>query len=566
MGGERFSQVSGITRDQRRWAANLGLAVGGLLVSLAAIGEAHAAQMPPTPTFGPKIDPFVSYDAQDTCSPSAKPGTQSFHDFILKTYPNTGDFGIVRACNVGGTSEHKEGRAWDWKVNVNNAGQKDVAETVIKWLLKTDQHGNACALARRHGIMYFIWNNRIWGGYRSPNSKCASAGWKGYTGSNPHTDHVHLSWGWAGAKKQTSWYTDGGPMEKTLKASLVQKWSNAKKHRGKKADYIVCAGDDFKYSFTFKNKGSATWRDVEGRGENVGSDVFLVTTSGKKDKLSKKVRYSVKLNKNKKVRGDHKAPNCSNKNGCRKTTFVSGAIQAKAPKKAGIYRSKWRLRDYSKSWGKESRGFGPKVDLTFRVKECTTEKCGCWVWCTDGSKRKIAAEGSNAQCKEAGKALCQPAKYLAHQYTPCGDPGAGGSSGSGGSSSSGGAGGSSSSGGSGGAGATSGAGGSGGETGGGDPGSDPGTDPGADPSAGEEGDPNGIPTNLDEDEFEQDEEGFTDDGFNGDEEGIENAPPPEEGEITCAVSRGSSSGLGALLLAAVALGAFRRRRVRVRRA
>jgi hypothetical protein len=175
-------------------------------------GVARAAPEPPTPGFAAAIDGFASYDPQDTCDPTAKPGTASFKDFILATYPSTGNSGIVRACNIGGTSEHKEGRAWDWTANVNNAGQKDIADTVIAWLLKTDEHGNACALARRTGMMYFIWNKQIWGAYRSPNGSCATAGWKAYTGTNPHTDHVHLSFSWAGANQQTTWWTSPLPV------------------------------------------------------------------------------------------------------------------------------------------------------------------------------------------------------------------------------------------------------------------------------------------------------------------------------------------------------------------
>lgn len=184
-----------------------------VLALTALTARAEAATPPPTPSFAKAIDPFASYDAQDTCDPTAKPGAVSFRDFILKTYPTTGDYGITRACSIGGTSEHKEGRAWDWKVNYYNTAQRDIADTVIDWLLDTDQHGNACANARRLGMMYFIWNSKIWGSYRSPNSLCASAGWKAYTGTNPHTDHVHVSWAWTGAKKQTTWWTAALPPE-----------------------------------------------------------------------------------------------------------------------------------------------------------------------------------------------------------------------------------------------------------------------------------------------------------------------------------------------------------------
>ena len=126
----------------------------------------------------------------------------------------------------------------------------------------------------------------------------------------------------------------------TLKAKLRKKWSNAKKFHGKKAHYQVCAGKPFKMAFTFKNIGSATWRDVKGRGDRVGNDVYLVTANGKRDKLTDRKRLSLRGNKNRVVRGDRKGKNCSTKDGCRRTTFIKGGIRATAPKKPGIYRSR----------------------------------------------------------------------------------------------------------------------------------------------------------------------------------------------------------------------------------
>ena len=75
-------------------------------------------------------------------------------------------------------------------------------------------------------------------------------------------------------------------VEKTLKAKATRKWSNARRYHGKKADYIACAGDTVKMSFTFKNVGTAVWRDVKGRGQHIGNDVFLVTANGKKDRIT----------------------------------------------------------------------------------------------------------------------------------------------------------------------------------------------------------------------------------------------------------------------------------------
>ncbi|MCB9583724.1 MAG: hypothetical protein H6717_42220, partial [Polyangiaceae bacterium] len=213
--------------------------------------------------------------------------------------------------------------------------------------------------------------------------------------------------------------------EKSLKAKSVRKWSSARRFRGKQADYVACAGDPVKLSFTFRNVGSAVWRDVKGRGEHAGSDVYLVTANGKKDPVTHHKRYSVKQNKNAHVRGDHKAKNCSTKNGCRKTTFVNGAMKGTAPKKPGVYHSRWRLRDYSKAWGKHSKGFGPKVDLKLRVVSCEVPKqfCGCRVWCSDGKHHDLAASiDSAAACKSVGATYCKPDKLLSSSYQACSAP------------------------------------------------------------------------------------------------------------------------------------------------
>jgi hypothetical protein len=181
-----------------------------LLAQLAAVVTAAALTLtvaplaavaaPPTPVFGSAIDDYAAYDAQDTCDTDAKPGTLALRDMLNGAYGNHTAY-IGRACSEGGTSEHKEGRALDYMLNVNNASQRADAEDILGWLLATDQHGNQHANARRLGIMYLIWNHRIW------SSSRASEGWRSYSGSNPHTDHIHFSLSWAGARKRTSWWS-----------------------------------------------------------------------------------------------------------------------------------------------------------------------------------------------------------------------------------------------------------------------------------------------------------------------------------------------------------------------
>ena len=60
----------------------------------------------------------------------------------------------------------------DWAVNVNSAAQRAAADDFLTWLLATDVHGNAHANLRRLGIMYVIWDRRVFKAYR------AQDGWK----------------------------------------------------------------------------------------------------------------------------------------------------------------------------------------------------------------------------------------------------------------------------------------------------------------------------------------------------------------------------------------------------
>ena len=54
-------------------------------------------------------------------------------------------------------------------------------------------------MAARLGIMYVIYNRKIWASY--------SPGWRDYTGADPHTSHIHISLSWNGARAHTSFWT-----------------------------------------------------------------------------------------------------------------------------------------------------------------------------------------------------------------------------------------------------------------------------------------------------------------------------------------------------------------------
>jgi hypothetical protein len=176
-----------------------------------------AAAAPAIPVALPEgYDVSPTYEGQAQCAPEAKVGTQKLADLIKATYGSTQTVWIPRACDIGGQSEHKEGRALDWMTSVRNPQQRANAETFLAWLLGPDQFGTPYGNAMRLGVMYIGWNDRIWRGYDTKR------GWTELKGcfSTPsegsdtvcHRNHIHISLTWDGASGRTSFW-DGTPMD-----------------------------------------------------------------------------------------------------------------------------------------------------------------------------------------------------------------------------------------------------------------------------------------------------------------------------------------------------------------
>ncbi len=155
------------------------------------------------------IEPYAPYQPQTNCSPDAKPGTVRLSDWLQRQYPGSGSLGISRSCRDGGVSEHKEGRAFDWAVNVGSARDRGYVADFLRRIFATDADGNRHALARRMGIMYLIWNDRIYSSYygfsERPYRGCANL--SGCSDTLRHRNHVHLSLSRDGGAGRTSWYT-----------------------------------------------------------------------------------------------------------------------------------------------------------------------------------------------------------------------------------------------------------------------------------------------------------------------------------------------------------------------
>ncbi len=203
---------------RRRSATVVAGVVTGAITLPAGLGlnPAGAAIDPkpnPTPAvvLPAKVEAFSPYLGQVSCDPNAKPGVVAFQELVLSYWGHGGTYGIVRSCSVGGQSEHKEGRAWDFKLDPNDYGDQVAGQRIIDWLLKNDAE-----MARRVGIMYIIWNERIWSTYDRED------GWRPYHGPDNHTSHIHFSFSWNGAMKRTSWWTgrvapiEFGPCQKYI--------------------------------------------------------------------------------------------------------------------------------------------------------------------------------------------------------------------------------------------------------------------------------------------------------------------------------------------------------------
>ena len=170
------------------------LPLGTATVARAAVPD------PPTNSKLPSgLDIASPYVAQSICDPAAKPGVTAFARLMANHYEEF-NYGISRECNHGLT-EHSEGRALDWMLDAYDPHEREVADSVISWLLAPDSQGRPAAMARRFGVMYIIWNKQIWGTYDM------DAGWRPYHGASPHTDHIHFSFSWDGAMQRTSWWT-----------------------------------------------------------------------------------------------------------------------------------------------------------------------------------------------------------------------------------------------------------------------------------------------------------------------------------------------------------------------
>jgi hypothetical protein len=179
-----------------------------LVVLLALLGTPASGAGEPAP-----IEDYPSYQPASRCSPDAKPGTVMLGRWIVRKYGG-GFGGISRRCSRGSTSEHYEGRAFDWTVSASRRADRRRVRAFLADLLATDKAGNEHARARRMGVMYVIWDDHMysaWDHYTAePYRSSSCPRLRTCSATLRHRDHLHISLTRRAARAETSWYLRRG--------------------------------------------------------------------------------------------------------------------------------------------------------------------------------------------------------------------------------------------------------------------------------------------------------------------------------------------------------------------
>jgi hypothetical protein len=151
--------------------------------------------LPPPGSLASPAEGFASYDSSIDSSGSCggdvmRPGPQAVSSYLA-------NFAIVANTYATCGGFHARGQALDVWISGHAAKQ-----TFADWLT-----ANNSEMARRLGLVQVIWNHQMWRSYDGGPGK-PQGGWGNYFGDNPHTDHLHLSFGEAGAQGITSFFTD----------------------------------------------------------------------------------------------------------------------------------------------------------------------------------------------------------------------------------------------------------------------------------------------------------------------------------------------------------------------
>lgn len=114
-------------------------------------------------------------------------------DEIEAVAPGTTVWTIGDQAHQAGPSDH----------NPTSAGVVCAIDVLGDRGLDLDDFAGRVVASRHRALKYVIWNRRIW--------SAAYPGWRQYTGSNPHSTHVHVSVGQGPDGRSTGPYDDRSP-------------------------------------------------------------------------------------------------------------------------------------------------------------------------------------------------------------------------------------------------------------------------------------------------------------------------------------------------------------------
>ena len=197
-----------VTRATATCAVVLGLLSGTLGAAAADEPSSRRGTVTSSAPYLMPMEPYAGYQPQTTCKRTPKAGVLMLADWLVA---RGGGYGaIARSCAGSSRSEHKEARAFDWILDATDPVEKALADAMLDEVLAPDDTGQPHALARRMGIMYVIWNDRMYASYDGfVPKRYLSSGCRTRRTCSPtlrHRDHVHVSLTRRGAKGRTSWY------------------------------------------------------------------------------------------------------------------------------------------------------------------------------------------------------------------------------------------------------------------------------------------------------------------------------------------------------------------------
>lgn len=164
--------------------------------------------VPTAPAAHAELEDFASYQPESHCSPRAKPGATYLAGWLVRQYG--GGRGRIGSACSSSISEHQEGRAIDWSNDATTKAARKRVQAFLDDVFAPDHRDREAAKARRMGIMYIIWDDRMysaWNGFEPTtylSSSCKKI--KKCSKTLRHRDHVHISLTRQGGFGKTSFF------------------------------------------------------------------------------------------------------------------------------------------------------------------------------------------------------------------------------------------------------------------------------------------------------------------------------------------------------------------------